>query len=206
VLVQSILIPTKLNKTNSKKILSNVKEVLPENIEIKNVEIWFQDEARFGQQGSITRMWAVKGTRPRAIRQRQFKYTYLFGAVCPARGVGIGLVFPYANSDTMSIHLEYISAQIPSGKHAVIVLDRAGWHTSKKLKTFSNLTMFPLPAASPELNPCEQIWRKLREDSLSNRSFKSEEELVQSCCDAWNQFVDKPETICSLCTRQWAIV
>ena len=63
-------------------------------MESKNFEIWFQDEARFGQQGSITRMWAVKGTRPRAIRQQQFKYTYLFGAVCPARGEGVGLVLP----------------------------------------------------------------------------------------------------------------
>lgn len=191
---------------NSKKISKKVKSVLPEKIDIKDVEIWFQDEARFGQQGSLTRMWAIKGTRPRAIRQQQFKYTYLFGAVCPSRGVGVGLVLPYANSNTMTIHLEYISSQIPTGKHAVIVLDQAGWHTSKKVKTFPNLTLLALPAASPELNPCEQIWKKLREDSLSNRCFNSEEGLVQACCDAWNQFIDSPETVRSLCTRQWAIM
>lgn len=177
---------------------------MPESVDIKNVEIWFQDEARFGQQGSITRMWAIKGTRPRAIRQQQFKYTYLFGAVCPVRGEGVGLVLPYANSTTMEIHLDYISSQIPEGKHGVIVLDQAGWHTSKKLKVFDNLTLLPLPSASPELNPCEQIWRKLREDSLSNRCFKSEEDIVQACCDAWNQFTEAPETVRSLCTRQWA--
>ena len=191
---------------NSKKISKKVKSVLPEKIDIKDVEIWFQDEARFGQQGSLTRMWAIKGTRPRAIRQQQFKYTYLFGAVCPSRGVGVGLVLPYANSNTMTIHLEYISSQIPTGKHAVIVLDQAGWHTSKKVKAFPNLTLLALPAASPELNPCEQIWKKLREDSLSNRCFNSEEGLVQACCDAWNQFIDSPETVRSLCTRQWAIM
>jgi transposase len=135
-------------------------------------------------------MWAVKGTRPRAIRQQQFKYTYL--------------LLPYANSNTMTIHLEHISSKLPFGKHAVIILDRAGWHTSKKLKNFPNITIMALPAASPELNPCEQIWKKLREDSLSNRCFDSEEELVQACCDAWNQFIDEPEAVRSLCTRKWA--
>jgi len=165
--------------------------------------VWFQDEARFGQQGSITRMWALKGTRPRAIRQQQFKYTYLFGAVCPSRGVGVGLILPYANSNTMTIHLEHISAEIPAGKHAVIILDQAGWHTSKKLKSFQNITIMALPSASPELNPCEQVWKKLREDSLSNRRFDSEEDLIQACCDAWNSFIDIPETVRSLCTRTW---
>jgi transposase len=105
-------------------------------------------------------MWAIKRTCPRAVRQQQFKYTYLFGAVCPARGEGVGLVLPYANSITMAIHLEYISSQIPLGKHGVIVLDQAGWYTSKKLKTFDNITLLPLPSASPEHNPCEQIWKK----------------------------------------------
>lgn len=168
------------------------------------MEIWFQDEARFGQQGSLTRMWAIKGTRPRAIRQQQFSYTYLFGAVCPARDKGVGLVLPYANSTTMEIHLRYISAQISKGKHGIIVLDRAGWHTSSRLKKFSNLTLIPLPPASPELNPCEQIWRKLREDNLANRCFEDEEDIVQCCCQAWNTFIDRPNNIRFLCTREWA--
>ena len=64
---------------------------------MRDVEIWFQDEARFGQQGSLSRLWALKGTRPRAVRQQQFKYTYLFGAVCPATGNAVGLLLPYAN-------------------------------------------------------------------------------------------------------------
>jgi len=98
------------------------------------VDIWFQDETRVGQQGSLTRMWAEKGTRPRVVRQQQFNYTYIFGAVCPARDTAVGLVMPYANRNTMQIHLEHISAQIPEERHAVLVLDRAAWHTTKKLK------------------------------------------------------------------------
>ena len=64
--------------------------------------MWFQDEARVGQRGTVTRTWAVKGTRPRAIRQQQFEYAYLFGAVCPARNEAVGLVLPAVNTHATS--------------------------------------------------------------------------------------------------------
>ncbi|MDR6963089.1 hypothetical protein J2X29_001022 [Shewanella putrefaciens] len=50
------------------------------------IDICFQDEARFGQQNTTTRIWAKKGTRPWAIKQQQFESTYLYGVVCPATG------------------------------------------------------------------------------------------------------------------------
>ena len=55
----------------------------PFNVHLEQIDVWFQDEARFGQQNQTTRLWAPKGSRPRAIRQQQFDYGYLFGAVCP---------------------------------------------------------------------------------------------------------------------------
>ena len=64
------------------------------------MEAWFEDEARFGQQGTLTRIWARKGTRPRAPRDCRYAWAYLFGAVCPARGIGAGLVLPAANART----------------------------------------------------------------------------------------------------------
>ncbi|WP_442966203.1 transposase [Psychromonas sp. L1A2] len=67
--------------------------------------MWFQDEARFGQRNTTTRIWAKKGTRPRAIQQQQFEYAYLFGAVCINTGQTEALVMPYSNSEVMKIHL-----------------------------------------------------------------------------------------------------
>lgn len=173
-------------------------------MKIEDVEIWFQDEARVGQRGTVTRLWAIKGTRPRAIRQQQFEYAYIFGAVCPERDIAVGLVLPTVNSEAMRVHLEHISAQVKEGKHAVIVLDRATWHTTKKIRDFKNITLLPLPAASPELNPVEQLWQQLRDRELSNRSYEDYEDILKSCCDAWNNYVDTPEAIKSLCTRGWA--
>jgi hypothetical protein len=54
----------------------------------------FKDEARVGQQGTLTRIWAKRGTRPRIKRDRRFTWAYLFGAICPARGTGAALVMP----------------------------------------------------------------------------------------------------------------
>lgn len=181
-----------------------MRGAIPKEISLEQVDVWFQDEARVGQQGTVTRLWAIKGTRPRVVRQQQFNYTYIFGAVCPARDEAVGLIMPYANSKTMQIHLEHISMKIPIGRHAVIVLDQAGWHTTGKIKKLDNITLIPLPAASPELNPTEQVWRQLREDNLANRCFKDEEDIVQSCCDAWNNFDSKPGAVQQLCSRSWA--
>ena len=179
-------------------------EVLPTEVSMESVDIWFQDEARVGQRGTVTRTWAKKGTRPRLIRQQQFEYAYIFGAVCPARDEAVGLVLPVANTEAMLVHLEHISMKIPTGRHAVIVLDKAAWHTTKRLKRFSNISLLSLPPASPELNPTEQIWQVLRDEYLANRCYEDYDAIVVACCDAWNAFVDIPTSVRNLCSRSWA--
>ena len=57
----------------------------------KLIELRFQDEARIGQKNGRTRIWARKGTRPRLPADQRYKNTYLFGAICPKRGVGVDL-------------------------------------------------------------------------------------------------------------------
>ncbi len=52
---------------------------------------------------------AEKGTRPRAVKQQQFEYAYLFGAVCPATGDTEALIAPCMNMDVMEKHLALIS-------------------------------------------------------------------------------------------------
>ena len=80
-----------------------VATALPEHARGRPVEIWFQDAWTprvqwVGQQGTLTRVWARRGTPPRAPRDRRYAWAYLFGAVCPERAVGAGLVLPYANA------------------------------------------------------------------------------------------------------------
>ena len=92
------------------------------------------------------------------------------------------------------------------GRHAVIIMDGAAWHTTKKLPTFDNISLLFLPPVSPELNPMEQVWRQLRQDHLANRCFKDYEDIVDATCHAWNQFVSNVEAVKFLCHREWAII
>jgi len=167
------------------------------------VDIWVQDEARIGQQGKTTRMWCKKGSRPRAIKQLQFTNTYIFGAVCPSKGLAAAIIVPYIGTVAMQEHLNEISKQVPPGRHAVILVDRAAWHMGKKLKIPKNISLLPQPPYSPELNSCEQIWQFLRNHYLSNRCFDGYDDIVDACVEAWNNFVALPGKIKSLCSRSW---
>ncbi len=123
------------------------------------IEIWFQDEARVGQKNKITRRWAKRGTRPSAPHDQRTKSAYIFGAICPALGKGAGLVLPVCNTDAMNLHLAEIARTVAPGAHAVLLMDQAGWHMTAALIIPENISIIPLPAKCPELNPVENIRR-----------------------------------------------
>jgi hypothetical protein len=115
------------------------------------IEVWFQDEARVGQQGSLTYIWAPIGSCPLMVRDNRHDSAYLFGAICPARAVGAAIIMPAANAEAMTEHLNEISTRVAPGAHAVLVCDGAGWHqTGGRLIVPGNVTLLPLPPYAPE--------------------------------------------------------
>ena len=119
------------------------------------------------------RQWARRGSRPRQPADQRYESAYLFGAICPARGTGAALAMPYADSEAMQLHLVEVSSRVRRGAHAVLLLDRAGWHTTRRLVVPKNITLVFLPSRAPELNPVENIWEFMRGNWLSSRVFKS---------------------------------
>lgn len=170
------------------------------------LEIWFQDEARIGQKNGIVRQWARRGSRPRQPADQRYENAYLFGAICPARGTGAAIAVPYADTDAMQLHLNEISRHVTKGAHAVLLLDRAGWHITTNLDMPDNITPIFLPSRAPELNPVENIWQYLRANWLSNRVFETYDTIIEAACDAWQKLIAEPETITSIGMRQWAHV
>lgn len=160
---------------------------------------------RLGQKNGCVRQWAPKGSRPRQHVDQRYDSGYVFGAVCPARDAGVGLVLPYANTEAMQLHLEAIAKQVAPGAHAVVLLDKAGWHTTAKLKLPPNLSLLFLPPACPELNAAENIWQYLRQTYLSNRVFEDYEAIVEAGCQAWNKLTAEGGRIASIANRAWAI-
>src|SRR4051812_32317526 len=181
-----------------------VAGALPGHARGKPVEGWFQDEARVGQQGTLTRVWARRGTRPRAPRDRRYAWAYLFGAVCPERAVGAALVLPYADTEATGLHLAEIGRHVAPGAHAVVVLDGAGWHGAGGLAVPENLTLLPLPRYSPELNPVETVWEYLRQNKLGLRVWPDYDAIVATRCEAWNWLVAAPARLASIPRREWA--
>jgi transposase len=167
------------------------------------VEIWFQDEARIGQKNGLVRQWARRGTRPRQPADQRYDNAYLFGAICPARGVGAALALPYADTDMMQLHLDEISRNVAAGAHAVLLLDRAGWHTTGKLDVPNNVTPIFLPSRAPELNPVENVWQYLRQNWLSNTVFENYDAIIDAACDAWRKLTADPNRIKSIGMRDW---
>ena len=209
------------------------------------VEVWHQDEApaanaaRFGEPasspkrrsrlrlGTLTCVWADKGSRPAALRDQRRQSADLFGAVCAAaeqrsqrdRGVGAALVLPHANADAMSLHLAEISRRVAEGAHAVVVLDGAGWHqTGGRLRVPGNISLLRLPPHSPELNPQElnpqelnpqelnpqeNVRQSLRQNQLPRRVLADYGAIVAACCTARNALMAMPNRIRSIATRAW---
>src|SRR5882757_7476052 len=127
-------------------------------------------------------------------------------ALCPERGPGAALVLPFCNTEAMQLHLDEIATRVTAGAHAILILDQAGWHGAKDLKIPSNLSLLPLPPRAPELNPQENIWQFMRQNWLSNRIFKSFDDIVDHCCYAWKTLIDQPWKIMSIARRNWAVV
>ena len=104
----------------------------------------------------------------------------------------------------MDLHLTEIAKNVAPDAHAVLLVDQAGWHTTNKLAVPANITILPLPPKCPELNSTENVWQFMRDNWLSNRVFKSYDDIVDHCCYAWNKLVDQPRRIMSIGLRDWA--
>jgi transposase len=168
------------------------------------VELWTSDEARLGLKPIIRRTWALKGQRPIALHHPRYKWLYTYGFVHPKTGESCLFILPRVNIPAMQIALESFADQAnPQNEKLIILLvDRAGWHVSSKLKVPKNIIMYPIPAYTPRLNPTECIWPLLRE-SLANKPLndldESENILVKRC----NWLMNNPQIVKGAAGFKW---
>ena len=163
----------------------------------KALRVYFMDEARFGQQGTTTRVWAPTGSRPTAVKQTRYEWVYLYAAVEPATGHSVALQAPHVDTPTMNVFLRMVSEELDPDDHAVLIMDQAGWHKARALAVPANITILLLPPYSPELNPVENLWAYLRSHYLSNRVFDDYGHLLAAGAAAWQDLT--PERLRSVC-------
>lgn len=105
---------------------------------------------------------------------------------------------------SMQLHIGEISRSVARGAHAVVLLDRAPWHTTAKLTLPRNISLIFLPSCAPELNSVENVWQFLRTNWLANTVFDGMDHIINAASNAWNNLVALPDTIRSIGLRKWS--
>jgi transposase len=123
--------------------------------------------------------------------------------VCPRRDTGVALVMTGLDTEAMTLFLAELSQAVAPGAHAVVLMDKAGWHIAGDLVVPANLSLVFLPPYSPELNPIERLWLYLRDNRLTHRVFADTTQIIDACCDAWNALLAETGRIRSLCSYPW---
>lgn len=158
----------------------------------RRLTLWFQDgwtytSNRFGQKGRVCHRWFVRGQRPPGLCDQRCTWAHLFAVVRPATGQDFALVSPHVPTAAMSVFLERFAKTLAEDEHAVLVLDRAGWRTAKRLRVPDSMTLVRLPPYSPDLNLIERVWLHLRERHLSHRLLDGYEAIADALCQAWRR-------------------
>jgi transposase len=186
------------------------KEIVVEQIDAiavahpgREVRVWHQDEARFGQKGTLTRARARRGARPRRVRQDGRESLYVLTAVCAARGAAVGLVMPELNTAVVNLFLEGFSRQLAPGVHAVLLRDNAGPHTGGGLVVPPNVSPIGLLPYAPELNPVENLRHYLRPHHWSHRVYADYEAVRDAAAESWRAVCLDPEKIRSICAAPY---
>jgi transposase len=161
-------------KQHLRPLLREVATAFPQ----ASVELWAVDVHRIGLKPILQKIWSVGKERPLAPVQHRYEWRYLVGFVHPASG---RTVFHLATSISVPVFEAELAAfanavRASSTKQIVLVLDRAGWHSTQRLCVPDHVHLLFLPAYSPELQPAEHLW-SLTNTALVNRHFASIEEL-----------------------------
>lgn len=103
----------------------------------------------------------AKGVKPICAFQQVFKSLYLFGAFSPITGDHFELEMPHCNAETFQIYLNEFSKKSPD-EFKILLLDNGSFHKAKRLTISENIALLFIPPYSPELNPAEKIWWKMK--------------------------------------------
>lgn len=173
-----------------------------EKYDTRPINLWAQDEARFGRMNNLKRCWAPPGVRPVVHLQRVREYIYVFSVTSPWTGDSFSLILPLCNTNSMTMFLQQFSEQYSNFRN-IIIVDRATWHVTKKLPQFDNIRFIFLPPGSPELNPAEHLWDHIREKYFANKIYDSIDEVEDHMIKALKNIANDKQPIKSLVGFNW---
>jgi transposase len=165
----------------------------------------FGDEASFAQWGSLSYTWAPKGQQPEVPTSGKRKAYKVFGLIDYFSG---RLFFKghtgRFNSESYAAFLQDVLAQ--TRRHVFVIQDGARYHTSKAMQQFfaahaERLTIEQLPAYSPDFNPIEHLWKKIKKEATHLKYFPEFTQLQAEVDRALLHFAQTPHEITVLMAR-----
>ena len=150
--------------------------------------IFFGDETSFALWGSLSYTWAPIGEQPQVKTTGKRKGYKVFGVIefFSGRLIYQGLEDRF-NSASYQTFLQFLLAQF-SGP-IILIQDGAKYHTSQATRGFfeqhtDRLIVHQLPSYSPDYNPIEYLWKKVKTKATHNRYFEEFAKLIRSVEDA----------------------
>ena len=137
--------------------------------------MYFQDEARFGMMNHLGKCVTASGVKPIVTYQHVFKTTYLYGSYSPINGDSFVWEINGVNTTIFEAYLKEFSTYKPN-EYKIVVIDNAGFHSTKHIEVPENIYLLRIPPYNPELNPCEQVWEHLK-SRFKNKRFETMESL-----------------------------
>lgn len=176
------------------------KEFLGKLLEDPHVQLWFADESGVEGDPRPRRRWSQPG-KPRTVPYLGDHIRLnVIGAVCPREGRLFSLVMDGVDTDVFQFYLDQMAQAIPKeeGKRQLLVMDNASWHKAARLN-WHHFEPVYLPAYSPDFNPIERLWLRLKADWFWDFIARTEQELSDRLCLALKSFMEDPSKTASIC-------
>ena len=163
------------------------------------MNLYFQDEARFGMMNHIGRYVTASGVKPIVSYQHIYKTTYLYGSYSPINGDSFVWEINGVDTTIFEAYLQAFSQHKPN-EYKIVVIDNAGFHSTKNIQVPDNIYLLRIPPYNPELNPCEQVWQYIK-NRFKNKRFETMENLREWLRNTVNQM--KEQTIKSITSNHY---
>lgn len=168
----------------------------------KDAYVLFGDEASFPQWGTLTYTWAKRGQQPTVPTSGIRKGYKVFGLV--EYFSGRFFYQGHAGRFTSESYAQFLHDVLKhTTHHLILIQDGARYHTSKAMQEFfakhaDRLTVYQLPSYSPDYNPIEKLWKKIKEDGTHLHYFPTFEALVNKVNEILPMFENAPEEVLPL--------
>lgn len=143
-------------------------------------EVWFADETALREFPPLRAAWAKRGQQAQVVISGRNARRVVHGALNIGSGDFVGVVRERSRgADTVAL-VDALGAGQP-GVPRLVVWDNAPAHGTRLVRealAATGIRLARLPFRSPELNPCEDLWRHLKARVAANRTYPNVEELA----------------------------